>query len=113
MPILMLHPRRDALAEDGAEIGVGGGDVGLLGGVGGQVVEDLAGEVGVVDVFPVGLAQGQEAVAVGGEEVGAVGVGGVEEAAALPAIGRGELEEVGDGGVEVDVAAELGGAAES
>jgi hypothetical protein len=40
-------------------------------------------------------------------------VGGVEEAAALPAIGRGELEEVGDGGVEVDVAAELGGAAES
>ena len=111
MAFLVVEPGGEALAEAFAEVGLLRGEVSLLVGIAGEVVELFAAEGGVVDVFVVAFAEADEEVVHGAVEIGARGTRGAEEAVALPGGWRGNVEEVENGGAEVDLGADGVGAA--
>src|SRR5688500_12836824 len=83
-PDLVPGPVADAAVETGADVGVMRGDVGLLVGIGFEVEERGAVGGGVKDVLEAAFAHAEQVGVLGAVEVGAVGVGGAEQAVALP-----------------------------
>ena len=78
---------------------------GIFGGSFQQIVQFVVAGIGVVDKFPVALADAeQEIVFSVAVEVGAVGVAGAKQAVALPGAGTVESEQIGDGGIDVQMA---------
>src|SRR5258706_222423 len=106
----MRSAGRWAVAEAIGPLTVLVGDVALLGGVFGEVVELVAVARRVEDVFEIAVADAKKIFVGAAEETGTMGMRGAHQAVALPGGGEREVQKIKHGWSKIDVRANRIGA---